>query len=308
MTSATQRTAGDAILQELANQQRRVLSQWRAFILLRQATLVIPRSSRRWDRLPDAPEDIRPLLRVMQARGEIERIPQLSGLFEITIPFARTGPLDELEILLEANPFAVISHFSALVFHGLTEQQPTFLTATLPRSTPDDLLPINTSPRDWEGLALPSARRRPEIVLRTPVRWSTIDPVRLHGFLEYQPHGARIRVTTPERSLVDALQSPEMSGGIANVLRAWAIGAPTANLDSMTDHVERYDIQVLRQRAGFVLDRLGLRHPALDRWQQQAHRGGSSRLVGSEPFASSFDEKWSLSINASTTPLEDQIE
>ena len=250
---------------------------------------------------------MRPLLRAMQTRGEIAQIPRLPGLFEVIVPFARTGPLDEHEVLLEASPFAVISHFSALVFHGLTEQQPTFLTATLPRSMPTDLLPIDTDPSDWEDLSLPSVRRRPGMVLRTPVRWSTVDPARFSGFLEYQPHGARIRVTTPERTLVDTLQSPELSGGIANVLRAWALGAPMVDLDSLTELVERYDIQVLRQRAGFVLDRLGLRHPALDRWQQKAHRGGSSRLVGSEPFASSFDERWNLSINASTTPLGDSF-
>ncbi len=307
MTSGTRRTAGDAILRELANQQRRVLSQWRAFVLLRRATFDTPRSDRRWDRLPDAPADMRPLLRTMQTRGEIAQIPRLPGLFEVTIPFARTGPLDEHEILLEANPFAVISHFSALVFHGLTEQQPTFLTASVPRATPGDLLPIDTDPSDWEKMSLPSARRRPETVLRTRVRWSTIDPARFNGFLEYQPHGARIRVTTPERTLVDALQSPDLSGGVANVLRAWAIGVPMANLDSLTDQVERYDIQVLRQRAGFVLDRLGFAHPALARWQQKAHRGGSSRLIGSEPFSSSFDERWNLSINASTSPLEDPV-
>lgn len=305
MNFGTRRTAGDAILQELGNQQRRVLSQWRAFILLRRATLVIPRPNRRWDRLPKTREDMRPLLRSMQARGELVPIPRFPSLYEITIPFAQTGPLDEHEILLEANPFAVISHFSALVFHGLTDQQPTFMTATVPRSVSDDHLPIDTDPSDWEGLSLPSARRRPETVLRTPVRWTTVDSVRLYGFLEYQPHGTRIRVTTPERTLVDALQSPEISGGIANVLRAWAIGAPMVNLDSLTEQVERYDIQVLRQRAGFVLDRLGLQHRALDLWQQKAHRGGSSRLVGSKPFASSFDERWNLSINASTTTLED---
>ena len=305
MAVLVQRTAGDAILAELGNQQRRVLAQWRALILLRRATFVIPRSERRWDRLPEFPEDMRALLRTMQARGEIAQIPRLPGLFEVTIPYARTGPLDEHEILLEASPFAVISHFSALVFHGLTEQQPTFLTATLPRSAPTDLLPIDTNPSDWEGLSLPSVRRRPELVLRTPVRWSTVDPVRFHGFLEYQPHGARIRVTTPERTLVDAIQSPELSGGIANVLRAWTVGAPMTDLDSLTEQVERYDIQVLRQRVGFVLDRLGLPHPALDRWQQKAHRGGSSRLVGSEPFASTFDERWNLSINASTSPMEE---
>ena len=305
MSIGVRRTAGDSILEDLAQQHRRVLSQWRAFILLRRATFGIPRSGRRWDRLPNAPEDMRPLLGMMQARGEIARLPGFFGLFEVTIPFARTGPLDELEILLEANPFAVISHFSALVFHGLTEQQPTSLTASAPRSTPDDLLPVDTNSSDWEGLSFPSARRRPDTVLRTPVRWSTIDSARLNGFLEYQPNGARIRVTTPERTLVDALQSPDISGGMANVLRAWAIGTPAANLDRLTDQVDRYDVQVLRQRAGFVLDRLGYQHPAMDRWQMKAHRGGSSRLVGSEPFSPSFDERWNLSINASTTPLDE---
>lgn len=241
----------------------------------------------------------------MQDGGDIASLRGLPNLFEITAPFANSGPLHEEEILLEASPFAVVSHYSALIFHGLTEQQPNLLTATGPRTLPPDSFPIDTVASDWENIALPGFRRRPDAVLRTPVRWVTATTARFNGFAEYQPFGTTIRVTTPERSLVDGLQSPELSGGIDNVLRAWAIGARTANLDRVVEEVERYDVSLLRQRAGYVLERLGLGHPALDRWAATSRRGGSSRLVGTEPFAPAYDERWNLSINVPIDVLED---
>jgi predicted transcriptional regulator of viral defense system len=241
----------------------------------------------------------------MQARGDIKALRRPAGMYEVTAPFAATGPIDENELLLEVNPYAFLSHFSALAFHGLTDRQANMISMTGPRVLPSDVIPIDTVAADWEDIPLPAWTPRPDAILRTPIRWSTVSAARYNGFLEYQPYGARIRVSTPERTLVDSLQAPDLSGGIANVLRAWAIGGPAARLDQLVAEVERYDVQLLRQRVGFVLERLGLTHPVLDQWQQRSHRGGSSRLVGTEPFSSRFDDRWNLSINASTSALGD---
>ena len=87
-------------------------------------------------------------------------------------------------------------------------------------------------------------------------------------------------------------------GGIANVLRAWVLARDTIDLDALVYQVERFGVAVLRQRAGYVIEEIGLSHPKLEKWRASSHRGSSSRLVGSEPFASTFDERWNLSLNA----------
>jgi len=229
-------------------------------------------------------------------RGEIMAIPRLYRVFEVTVPYARTGPVDELEVLFEVNPYAVLSHLSALSFHGLTDEQPIGFTAMRSTDKTGDLLPLDTRPEDWEGVWMPATRITNKLLGRE-VSWTRMAPHRFFGFQTYRPLGYPIRVTTPERTLVDAMQEPTQCGGIANSLRAWAKGRETIDVDRVVETVDRLDIGVVRQRVGYVLDQLGLNHPALDDWRSKAHRGGSSKLVGSAPYDPTYDERWNLSLN-----------
>ena len=76
--------------------------------------------------------------------------------------------------------------------------------------------------------------------------------------------------------------------------------------ESPDDRRERFNVAVLRSRVGYVLDRIGLSHPNLETWRASSRRGGSSRLVGSEPFARTFDERWNLSINGPVGVLDER--
>lgn len=77
------------------------------------------------------------------------------------------------------------------------------------------------------------------------------------------------------------------------------------DVDELVYQVERMDVKVLRQRVGFIMSQLGMSHPRLDEWRANTHRGGSSRLVGSEPFAPTYDDRWNLSINVPIGALHD---
>ena len=89
------------------------------------------------------------------------------------------------------------------------------------------------------------------------------------------------------------------------MLRAWVRARDTIDLDVLIYQVERFGVAVLRQRVGYILDQLALSHPHLEKWRVSSHRGGSSRLVGSEPFASTFDDRWNLSLNAPVDVLRE---
>ena len=89
------------------------------------------------------------------------------------------------------------------------------------------------------------------------------------------------------------------------MLRAWALARDRIDLDVLVHQVDRFDVAVLRQRVGYLLDRLDLSDPRIERWRTSARRGGSSKLVGAEPYASSYDERWNLSLNAPIGILED---
>ncbi len=300
------KTAAAAILEQLAAENRRILSDWRAFLLLRRATFKVPPDARRWAELPRQLDELYPLLRQMGTRGEIALLPKLGRIYQVTVPYARTGVVQEDEILMEANPYAAISHLSALVYHGLTDDLPQELIATVPASYAGDLLPPGTTPLDWEGLSLVQGRR-PNKILGRPVRWIRVTPDRYFGLREYQPQGYPVRVTTPERTLVDGLQDPSLCGGFEHVLQAWMRARDTLDLAALVEIVERFDVGVLRQRVGFILDQLDLSHPAVEAWRALAKRGGSSKLLGTEPYAPTYSERWSLSINAPIAVLSEGV-
>ncbi len=264
--------------------------------MLRDATFSLPPERRRWNQLPESTSDLIPLLRQMMTRGEIAPLPKLPRLYEVTAPYAQQGPLDEREILFEAHPYAVLSHLSAMVFHGITNDLPKGLTASFVSKSFGELLPTGTRRDDWDEIEPPRGQTPPAILGR-PVTWTRIRPERFFGFEEYVPLGYPVRYTMLERTLIDGLDRPDLCGGISSVLRAWVLSRDRLNLQVTVQQVERLQIAVMRQRAGFVLDQLGLSHPAMDRWASSSHRGGSSRLVGAAPFAPCFSEKWNLSLN-----------
>lgn len=316
-------TASRAVLERLARERRHVLSTWRASVLLRRATRELPETQRRWKLAPAGPWDVQPLLRQMERRGEIarlglsgrqndsgslsrdERLPD-SGLYEVTVPYADTGPVDEREIVMEIHPYASLAYLSALVFHGLTDQLPKATILIVPSDGRGEQLPSGTELSDWDGATLVSGVRITS-VFGQPIEWHRLGSGRYFGTAEYRPRGYPIRVTTPERTLVDGLREPERSGGIENVLRAWILGRDLLDVDQVIDCTERFNIAVLRQRVGYLLETLGFHHPALERWQKQARRGGSSKLLGSAPYAPVYSESWNLSLNASIAALDDVV-
>ena len=245
-----------------------------------------------------------PILKAMERNGDLMRLPNHDELYQVSVPYAKMLHLDEREILAELDPWAMVSHLSALTFHGLTVQVPRGITVTTPRDGISEIPPVDSCLKDWEGIPTPPIIR-PDTILGIRIAWQVIPSEHYLGFEADQPYGATLRVTTIERTLIDGLQRPDLSGGIENVFRAWVIAAPILDLDQVADIVDRLGVLVLNQRVGYVLDRLGLNHLVLDRWRAIARHGESSRLVAAEPVAPTFDERWNLSINAPTEALDD---
>lgn len=299
-------SASSAILEQLAGEGRLVLSDWRAMVYLRRATFFLPPAQRRWSKMPSNRREVWPSLHRMEKRGELDSLKGLSHFYRASVPYARNQPLDQGEVLMEAHPYASLGYLSALSFHRLTEMMPKNLIVLASKDNKGGLLPADTNADDWEGIEKINGTRIPR-VLGTPVRWRTVQPERYFGFDLYRQYGYPVRVTTPERTLIDGLIDPEASGGLENVLQAWALSASTLDVDSVVNNVEFLGERVLRQRVGFILERLGLDHPSLKEWSGDTVRGGSSKLLGSAPYSPTYDEHWDLSINAPIGPLQTDI-
>ena len=296
------KTAGAAIIELLASENRRVLSDWRALLLLRRASKLIPKAERRWKRIPRDIHDMYPILRQMNRRGQIQPLASLSNIYEITVPYVSTSQIEEDEVLMEIHPYASICNLSALVFHGLTQELPKEIFALISTGGINNLLPPGTTTEDWKELALVPGRM-PKTIMESRVRWVRTKPEWYFGTEQYMPRGFPIRVTTPERTLLDGLKQPELCGGLENVLQAWAQAQDILDMTRLINYVNQFNIHVLRQRVGFILDELHLSHPILEEWRLQSQRGGSSKLLGSAPYSPNYNKSWNLSINASITSL-----
>jgi predicted transcriptional regulator of viral defense system len=109
-------------------------------------------------------------------------------------------------------------------------------------------------------------------------------------------------MTDVERTLLDALRMPDKSGGIAKVLQAWR-SAEEIDVDKVVSYADGYGNQVLRQRVGFLLEKLGKTHPRLEEWRHGLQRGGSVKLVASSPYADTYSAEWNLSLNVPPSVL-----
>lgn len=291
----------DTLLNALANDYRRVASQWRALIYLRRATKELSPDERRWINTPSNTKDMAKLFRRMVRSGQIESIPSAPGCYAAVVPYARRLGMSEQEVLFELNPYAVISHYSALEYHSFTYDQPKIMTISVGTISPSQIL--GTTEDEWEGIALPTAHR-PTRVVSCRIMWFLNRTDQSFGII-CEPNGrTAVRVSDRERTLIESLQWPNYSGGIANVIRAWDIAQDFVDIDKIVDYTERFGIKVLRQRVGFVAEEIGYRHPQFDLWAETSIRGSSNKLVGTEPVSSTYSGRWNLSINA---PVRENI-
>jgi hypothetical protein len=239
----------------------------------------------------------------MLRRGQLRPIDTLSQIYEVTVPYASTSPVSEWEILMELNPYSAVSHGSALAFHGMSDLLLRRFILTTSMVRPNGLWPVGTTSDDWHGITLPP-NRHPKTIHGQAITWKRIRPGQFTGIAEYHYLEYPVRVTTPERTLVDCVQEPGHAGGIDSVLEAWANQRDTLDVEGVVAVVEQMNNNVLRQRIGFILTRLGLNHPRLIDWRKGANRGGSSKLVASEPYSPEYSEEWSISLNARVELLD----
>ena len=206
------------------------------------------------------------------------------------------------EIACTADPFAYVSHLSAMELHGLTDR----VSQTLNLSTP--------APKDWTGAALGLMQRdlgeqlpdyedagfprlmrtRMEKLMGRPVHIT--HSVQLGAFRKTPD--SEVRVATVGRTFLDMLREPALCGGIHHVLSVYREHA-SRYLNLIAGEVDQHGGAIDRVRAGYVLEEVcGLQHPSFETWLKSVARGGSRKLVAANEYSSTYSERWALSLNA----------
>lgn len=289
------KTLASQVLREFGEERRRVISDWRI--------LTQTRRTAHGDNTP-LPDEKKAILirKELVKRGDILSLKGVEGVYIVDVPYANLLEVSEEQIIQEANPWVVFGFLTALVYHGLTDLLPKEVFA-IQFKDGDHIrrIPLGTTPDDWVGLSVPMSRV-PRKVQDTEVNWTEMQNERDFGVSVGYSSGLPIYVTDVERTLLDAVRMPEKCGGIAKVFHAWRT-AESMDVDRLVQYTDRFDIQILRQRVGFLLEKLGRGHARLDEWRHRLQRGGSIKLVASEPYSETYSPEWNLSLNVPPSVL-----
>jgi predicted transcriptional regulator of viral defense system len=166
------------------------------------------------------------------------------GLYAFSSLMPGLSPVHEFEIAMALTKPAAISHWSALHYHGLSEQIPhhVFILTTSPSNTPRRATKANNSIYFIE---------------KTGYRFIRAKPERYFGIQKAWIGEAQIVITDPERTLLDGLMKPQYCGDFSEVLHAFQVHLPKLDIKKIIDYALQLDI-VTAKRLGWVLEYLGI--------------------------------------------------
>jgi hypothetical protein len=175
------------------------------------------------------------------------------------------------EVMLTLKPGCYFSHYSAMAFHGLTEQ--------LPKTTY-----VNNEQKSAGPVSGTLTQKGIDLALHRPVRVTTnvaeTDNFRVciingkntknYAVIEEPVMGAgkplgRLRFTRLERTLIDIAVRPIYSGGITEVAKAYQLAKEMVSINVLAAALDKLGyVYPYHQVIGFYLERAGYRPAQLD--------------------------------------------
>lgn len=285
------------LLHYFADLGRQIISSWRAKIFYQKNEPFITDNA------------VRDRLNTLFRLGVISPIKKgKNSLWQATTPYIRQTN-NIYELANEAYPLGSLCYSTALEVLKLTDQRSTKIHTNLPSTTITNLLeeneelrknliPPDTELNEWQLNNSPSNINIKNIWQEYEIKTHTTKNEWIFGTEIKEIEGVRVRITSLERTLIDGLKTPKYCGGLNEVFRSWVRALDELDIDQVVNYVEKYDITILYQRVGFVMETLGFNHPNFENWKEQkSPRGGSRVLNPYKEFKNTYDDEWNLSIN-----------
>ena len=211
-------------------------------------------------------------------------VPLRRGLYALAGSVPGVTPAHEFEIAMALVTPAAISHWSALSHHGLTEQAPRrVFVLTTARSVPR-----------VRG-ARPKGAEEGYPVGETVCQFVQVKPDRFFGIENVWVNESRIKMTDPERTLLDGLMAPRYCGDFSEVLHAFEVRVPKLDLE----RIIRYALKLkaaTAKRLGWILERQGVDRARLEPLHKVPIKGYRV-LDPSGPRQGPCDARWMIQVN-----------
>lgn len=177
------------------------------------------------------------------------------GLYIISSSFPGMTPVHEFEIAMALVQPSAISHWSALHFHGMTEQIPQRVYITTTQAVPISRA-VKTRNKSQRSFS-----REVNGVLYEFIK---IKQERFFGIKDFWVGEAKISITDPERTFIDGLISPKHFGGWAEIYSAFESHMSSLDLAKITDYSLRLDA-VVAKRLGWIMEKVGVEDTILQK-------------------------------------------
>ena len=179
-----------------------------------------------------------------------------------------------------------ISHYSAMHLHGMTSAsiQTIFISRPVERRVPKDL--------------------------RIPVRFVTIPQKRFWGLEEkWVTNEEKVRVSDLERTILDVLDRPDLSGGISEIARGLWLVRKEIDGSRLLQYAKRFDSLAAVKRLGFLMENLDLAsQDAVNKIHQFIHSSTSYAFLDpASKKEGKYLNRWCLRINVDMVAIQKNL-
>ena len=171
-----------------------------------------------------------------------------------------------------------IGYWSALNYHGLTDQ--------IPRTT----------------FIVTTRARHPLSVLDAEYYFVKLTHGKFFGWETVKVEDHDVYISNPEKTVVDCLDHPEHCGGIEQIARAIYFSHEEINLDHVVEYANRMNNQTILKRLGFILEVTGLQKEHEGLFKEFRLSSGFPKLDTLSPRMGRHNSRWGLFINFKLNP------
>lgn len=205
------------------------------------------------------------------------------------------------DIACSVDPFAYVSHLSAMEYHGLTNRLPKLLFISTPPRSEWPAFAAKKMNMDCQGSIknyLGDGLQKLVYIQFDRIHKTQITRyASIHRGAFKTVEGRRLRVSTIGRTFLDMLRRPDYCGGMMHVMEIF--GTSTGRYKRLIiDELDRHGNAIEKARAGYLLEEYGhIQDEKINEWAKHVQRGGSRKLNPEAPFRETYSEKWCLSLN-----------
>lgn len=243
--------------------------------------------------------DLKRVKEALIKNGIIQAQPEIaSGVFRY---LARPN-FESEQIICGTDPFAYVSHLSAMVHYGFTDRLPKIIFASTwdaPRWREEARKhmekQLGNHYLEYLACSLPRLRHiKLKAISKQQV--SIYASNSIGSFVLVRDRD--FRVSSIGRTFLDMLRRPDLCNGMSHVLDVFEEHAKR-HLTLIINELDQHGSKIECARAGYILEEIcGINNDnRIDAWQAHVQRGGSRKLDPLRDYEPDFSDRWSISLN-----------